>query len=152
MSISTDAILFYGFLIDEDLSPPWYDPEDEDDEYDSESDEGDGEDPTSWAYWKTLYVRGKGVDYDKEFSKAWDILEKAKCEIGVHCSDSCPMFYVTIKKSVIEARRGYPEEVDPNHVKKIKSEWDKQLREFCAGLGIAPPKKFGWFLVSYWEQ
>lgn len=128
MGTSTDAILFYGFSFEDDDAPEWIE---------------EGEET-----WEEKYAIAHGVNPENH-KKAWDIANQSPCELNYHCYIDYPMYLIAIKKTKITANRGGPEEISEKHFKTEKS-WDKEIRDFCKILGVTPPEKFGWYLVSYW--
>jgi hypothetical protein len=134
MGVSTNAILFYGFLIEEDS---------DNQEVITMEDGGGTDRDNFWARkfnlpendWETIY------EHQGEYP----------VRIGTHCSGDYPMYYIAIRASEIVANRGYPEELKAEDLVK-KLEWDNQLREFCKIYGLTPPEKFGWCLASYWSS
>lgn len=137
MSVSTNAILFYGFMLgDEDGWDGPFDPEE----------------------WEEVYCIKNGLtepdeeyeDHETEFQEFWrkvsKLRERAGCEIDSHCSNDFPQYYVCVTKSRTTANRGYPAEiksldVDPN--------WKIVLKEFCTVMDIEYQEP-RWWLVSYW--
>lgn len=134
MSTSTDAILFYGYVWDEEDKPsPWTTGVDDD------RDEED---------WKTRYGRLKGID--PEDWRALDaIAETSPCLVDTHCMATCPMAYVAVRASLTISCRGFPSEILSLAVEPV---WPEQLATFCQDLGIdVSGKKAAWWLVSYWS-
>lgn len=171
MGTSTDAILFYGYVWEDETSRPWTIGK----EYDEDSDESQDEEDDSW---EERYANAMGLkrpeakfpdgvynvktgQYDHptedqplldEYSAYW----KAKYELAAaspvmvdtHCSCECPMPLVAIRESYTCSSRGDATEI--TSLKK-KPEWNKQLKTFCKVMGIdVKGKKPGWFLVSNW--
>jgi hypothetical protein len=146
MGVSTDAILFYGYSWTEETDLPWtigrdpVDNEEEDWEKRLAAALGcprppaDADAATRTAYW----------------DKQRKLVTAAACEVGRHCSNSCPMPYVAVTASCLAAWRGRPKtilslEIDPA--------WNDQLKEFCRLLGISiEGKQPSWQLVSFWEE
>ena len=163
MGVSTDAIVVYGYVCDEEERP--WDVEggaDWDEVLDAKVDAqpevvGFGSDP-----WDTT----PGQD-DRAVFKAWlretyaermalyakraAIAERLKhgCDIDWHCSDGCPMPYVYIVGSRVVASRG-----DPVELKSLEvgADWDERLKAFVAEFGMTPPSDAGprWWLMSWW--
>ena len=179
MTVSTDAILFYGYWWDEETRNPWEIGRVNDDEDDNKVDNAeDG--------WEERYARTKGClapstpfpdrmvtptrengwsSTPKDYSSAeqaiidqyrayWEVkrklIEVAPCLVDTHCSASCPMPYVAVRASVTSSPRGYPTEISSLTVDPT---WEAILIEFCATLGIEiGGKKPGWWLVSDWGE
>lgn len=158
MGVSTDAILFYGHCWGEERSLPWdeHEPDDEDDGWEERYARLKGlAKPT--AEYPSRRVRNESeytpeeraviAEWSAWFSAKNKVAKESTCVVDEHCSDSCPMPFVAITASVIRANRGYPREVESL---SEEPEWDAQLKEFCALMGIEPPGEPKWWLVSYW--
>lgn len=154
MSTSTDAILFYGYVWDEETSTPWTigkDDEDADSERDEEED------------WEERYARLKGGltkpempgGYDSKLyteylHKKGEIVKDSACEVGTHCHSDAPMPYVCIRSTYICNSRGDMTRLSPEQF-EVDEGWDVELKKFCKLMGIAPPAEGpGWYMVSYW--
>jgi hypothetical protein len=157
MGVSTDAILFWGIVSDEE-GHPWlkHQPEDDEDDDDDDSDDDSDDDEFDW---EEVYAEAMGVPcpdaeygddtkpiYQAYWKRKREIIEASGCTFGSHCSGDCPMDYVAVVESETTARRGYPEEITSL---EVKPDWEPKLREFCEKLNIpwGEPK---WWLVSYW--
>src|SRR5215217_6023399 len=150
MGISTDGILFYGYHLPEGAEVPW--DNEEHPLYEHLEDQ--------WDKW-FAYKRGLEIRYG-ESSYSWDAIcsleESLPVEIGIHCSDQVPMYYIAVKGSVVTASRGYPENVDRMVVRSVTHEnsgWDKAIKDFVKEFEIPPPgvdeaSEIGWWLASYW--
>ncbi len=158
MGVSTDAILFYGYCWDEehDLFPDL----DDDDRWSNvilarrgvkspwldlpRFDLPTGERNKKVDQW--VMEHRKEIDEFHRQEKA--IKEEFGVEVGYHCSAEYPFPYVYVK--AIEARRGYPEKVDPSELSALPG-WDEKLDRFLAEFNIEKPnEKPRWWLVSYW--
>ena len=129
MGVSTDAILFYGFPVD-DGGPNHEIICGSDLDADDELDEDE--------IWRRKFALPPEV-------AVWQHQDKYPVTVGTHCSGDCPLHYVAVKKSEITASRGYPEEIKSLDV---NPKWDRQLLEFCKVWGLKPPKKFGRIKVN----
>jgi hypothetical protein len=165
MTVSTDAILFYGYCWDEETHHPWTIGREDDRDQDDEN-------------WENRYARVRGVDAPKalfpertdehgrppkDYTAAeqaivdaylayWDrkreLTGMSSCEIFTHCSNAFPMPYVCVKASRLHSSRGEMTEVKSLAVDPI---WDLQLAEFCEVLGIRTEgRNPAWWLVSNW--
>jgi hypothetical protein len=157
MSVSTDAILFFGFLLEEGVPHPW-----EDEKYDG------------WEEWlaEIFGVELPDRDWDslteEEQGQVWDEYNQAKrealggckIELVTHCSDSYSMYAIGIKESITTAWRGYAQPVNPDM--KVKIGWVEDLMEVGRAFDLElviynsdehkkdTTGKLGWWLVSYW--
>lgn len=176
MTVSTDAILFYGYCWDDEASSPW--------ELGGDvPEESENEDASAW---EERYARVKGLlppsapfpdrevartrenNYDstpKDYSRAeqaiitqheayWDakrkIVAKSPCVVGTHCSASCPMPYVAVRASETHSHRGHPSKI-AGLVKDPS--WNQTLSEFCTTMGIKTGnRRPAWWLVSDWSE
>jgi hypothetical protein len=168
MSISTNAILFYGYCWDEETSRPWTIRKDDEDESDESEEEEDWEDRYALAkglaspsepFPEGTRTRTGQFTFSEEEQKVVDLysvywrarntlVKEAECEVDVHCSLDATMPYVAVCASKITSRRG-----DMNEVKSlgIGFEWNGKLEDFCSALGIdVSEMKPGWWLVSLW--
>jgi hypothetical protein len=85
----------------------------------------------------------------------WDDYWAAKKEavaaypvtLEYHCSGEYPMYFLAVNGTVVTARRGYPEVVQPT---TVAPQQVQALRDFCERFGIecGEPK---WHLFSYWN-
>lgn len=129
MGTSTDAILFYGYAWNDEMSPLW---EGDEDEYD----------------WEERYARLHGRD-PSVYKEILELLKTEPCKIGRHCSSDCRMPFVAIKSTEIRAWRGSPVKVD---LPQVDPMWNEQLLTFCQFMGIDVSKmQPGWYLVSWWS-
>lgn len=162
MSVSTDAILFYGYCWnEEDLElvegeweevilkkrgevNPWDSmPKDLEEYLPGETYAGKRARGDAWI--------GK---YRKEIDEWHEKKEKVRKEFGVdrcfHCSGGCSMPYIAVKEVGVTANRGYPEAIDPSMF-AIQPEWKDKLDRFMKELGIEKPQpEPQWWLVSWW--
>jgi len=148
MSVSTNAILFYGYCWDDEAEHPW--PDGEGEVLDEDEDDN----------WEDRYARARGcLPPDAEASarehKKYETAKKklvaaSRCRVDTHCMTSCPMPYVAVEASVTISHRGYPSTVTSIDVDPT---WDEALTEFCKTLGIkVGKKKPSWWLVSDWSE
>jgi hypothetical protein len=138
MGVSTDAILFYGYVWDEETSAPWTIGKDGDGEYSDEDDED----------WEKRYARLNGVATD--YASRRQIVEECPVKVDTHCHSDAPMPFVCIKSSYICNSRGDMTRLNPEQF-EVEEEWDDQLKKFCKLMGIPIPAEGpGWYMVSYW--
>jgi len=173
MGVSTDAILFYGYCWDDEHSL-W---KADDDDNSDDDDKNDWE--TRYARTKGLLPPSKPFpdrtvaptrennwdstpkDYNSaeraiidQYSAYWDakskLVEAAPCLVDSHCSASCSMPYVAMRKSVTSSHRGYPSKIPSLNVDPA---WNEALVEFCKTMEIkVGNRKPAWWLVSYWSE
>lgn len=157
MGTSTNAILFYGYVFDDEGSRPYEDDNDED--------------------WESRYARLSGLvgpeepypdgvrnsktheyEYTPEEQKIvdkhtafWDkqrkLVEKCGVVVDTHCSCDCPMPFVAVTKSKIVSHRGEWSEIKSLDVGE---DWNQKLKDFCQLMGIKTKGKPKWYLVSDW--
>ena len=132
MSTSTDAILFYGFPIDEDA-------------VDLRALEIDGETDdwyvanSNWEELKGPPQPNNNIDYKGAEWEAWRELkhewEASPQNVGIdtHCSDSYPMYYVHGRQ--YRAYRGDLEEINPAALIPAPED-DANIKAFCERYGI----------------
>jgi hypothetical protein len=156
MGQSTNAVLFYGFTYEDEVSL---------NEMTGNEDSGDD--------WEGYYCRKLGIPEsvwpldsngnqrrreqltEEEYntwSAARDVESKATkdclVEISNHCSGDYGIPYVHVKEAEITVYRGSNKEITLDML-KINPEWDQQIKKFCEIMGIEF-KPCGWRLVSYW--
>lgn len=151
MGTSTNAYLFFGFLIDE------YDEsfqeiiEDWEEKYAAKV--GLVDDSGCWND-KGEYALPEGVARDKALVD-WKVFLKRKSDLvkqlGVtidsHCHHEYPEYFVCISDSFIRATRGNPEIINFDELKEHEN--INKIKYFCElmELKYQEPK---WFLASYW--
>lgn len=171
MGVSTDAILFYGYCWDDEDHSLWKTDDandDDDDGWEERLARAKGCLPPTTPFPERTVepTRENGwsstpKDYDAaeqaiidQYSAYWrakgKIVAASPCLVDTHCSASCPMPYVAVRKSVTVSRRGYPSKITSVDVDPA---WDAALAEFCETLRIKiGNKKPAWWLVSDWSE
>lgn len=151
MGVSTDAILFWGFPLDEGVDFPWLDDEKYNDEWEDYYLEQLGHEiPTfDWGSYESS-KRNEWADRDRydnwrELKKR--LIKESRCQIGYHCSDDYTLYYVCVAESETTAHRGYPKKIEFGNYDS--GGWDEALMGFCEVLGITFYSP-DWYLVSYW--
>jgi hypothetical protein len=141
LSVSTDAILFYGIPLEEDTPVSL--------EGVVGSVANNHEINDDWAHLKHP-PEPKSADYQNAEWDTWreqlNDYEKSiqHVEIGIHCSLDYPMYYLHGRQFI--AYRGDVDEIDPAQLITTPEE-DAVIREFCERYGI-PYKQPKWYLVS----
>lgn len=149
MSTSTDAIIFYGYVWDEETSTPWTIGQDDEETTDED--------------WEERYARlkaglekpdtGNGFDqkvYSEYLAKKREIVKDCPCKVDTHCSGEYPMPYVCISDSYVCNSRGDMTELKPEQF-EVEENWNDELKKFCKLMGITMPAGGPkWYLVSYW--
>lgn len=154
MSVSTDGIIFYGWLFDEGHEFPW-------------------EDYTEEDWWRRvsggphdqqLYdKRGErlpGVteemvsDYFKQ-RRAWDQANPPPFAVVNYCSGDSPIFAIAVSGTVKTAARGYPEKFDPGELAAVGDQEAtvravEAVRKLCAEHDLELKGQPEWYLASYW--
>lgn len=162
MTVSTDAMLVYGYIWD-----------DEHDLFDDESDDK----------WEVRVAKQRGItnpwdayppeierlpydqkraagqqwrDANKAALDAWYAARKAISEeygvrVAHHGSDEWSVPILKIEGAGMTAARGYPKPVASSDL-TVDPGWDDKLRRFVTDLGIdvSEAKGPGWFLASWW--
>ena len=130
MTVSTDAVLFYGFVLLD----------------------GDGDEVGDLEYFLTGEVSTRCTSYWVDIVKErtgrqaseWDI------EFDCHCSDECPIWYICVDSVTISASRGEAVVVHQSDLLcYIDDPKDAKLKAFCQAMNIEY-KEPAWLLVSYW--
>lgn len=150
MGQSTDAIVFYGYIWDDEdalidfdlydavnatmaargISNPW-------------DDRPEGVSHREWA------------DAHQPEIDAWRTMKQAVedeflVDVGRHCSDPAPMPYVFVRSTEITASRGNPK---PLTQITVDPAWKGQLDTFLAECEVEPPEgdnQPGWWTCSWW--
>ena len=151
MGVSTDGQICYGIKFDEDFEFPWAN--------DNEAIEGwwrkvNGYIPPFQLYdedgdyvGKTKPATEKIVTYYQAQGQ-WDAAHPLPIELVNVCSMSSPIYILADASTVVTARRGYPEEINPATMFGDRD----LLLNFCKKYDIdtdgAEPK---WYLSSFWE-
>ena len=164
MGVSTDALLVYGYV--------W---EEEADLFDDESGEREWTEivarlrgiPNPWDQYPEAELaalpyaeqRARGNEWTAAHRAeldAWRDAKKAiEAEYGIdvdyHGSDEWSVPIVKIAGAGKRAARGYPQELAGTDL-AVDPEWDGRLRRFVTDLAIdtSEAKGPGWFLVSWW--
>ena len=157
MSISSDAQISYGVLIEEegmDDMLPWI---------------REGREALeSWWLRETGFehsfeiYNGKG-GYVNEMKPADNIIDKyyeeedrwmkkhpLPLEEVNYCSSDTPMYILAVPNTLVTANRGYPTVLNLDTFSVDMEQQKKQLLDFCENYNIKYIKGPGWFLSSYW--
>lgn len=173
MGQSTDAILFYGYVWDDEDAEPWDDYRNDEwyeavakrrgitspwDFYrDSGAEAQHGALPyqqqePAYESWKNK------VGFEAMLTEWNDVKDSIKAEhptidVSSHCSCDYPMPYICISETERTARRGFPEALDLTKMPPAgQHKWDVELNNFVKALDIdiLDAQGPGWFLVSNW--
>ncbi len=165
MGVSTDGVLFYGYVWDDELDLGF--------EYEWSTIvalkrghlKRGHTDPwkayPTFSHLEWLERDAAGHQWVKEHEAeldAWRAVRKAiEDEFGVdasyHGSNEWRCPYVFVKESRIQASRGYPEAIQPKDLnEKPLAYWDTFLKNFVEELEINLEEAKGpaWWLVSWW--
>lgn len=121
MSVSTDGILFFGYI---------------------DSGNYDDEDP--------LFEALNAESFDEWEPETAKFLKDIGVEIGQHCSDQYPLKFVCVTDSYQRAWRGYPQQIVMFDATEKKIEWTERLKKLCDKLGVTPKKEPDFWLCSWW--
>jgi len=137
MGQSTDALMAFGFDLGEEMPESFT--YDEDDGF--EADEFLLRD-----YDVTIpeWTPGIGQDY---WRKKDELIAGLPVEIITHCSGEYPMYFLAVRGTEHQARRGYPEKAPQRAIEQ--SEIDA-LRAFCEKHGIEWQEP-SWHIFSMWN-
>lgn len=169
MGVSTDAILFYGYCWSDEAHSLWKtDDDNEEDSWEDRYARTKGLPPPSTPYPERTVPSTRENGWDstpkdytaaekaiiKQHTTYWDakgkLVDASPCLVDSHCSASCPMPYVAVRKSVTLSYRGYPNKIASLD---IDPAWNATLAEFCKTMDIkVGNKKPGWWLVSDWSE
>ena len=150
MSVSTDGLLFYGWLFEEGAEFPWEDYEEEE-----------------WwkqvAGYKKLHdlydlydrrgvfrpgVTPEMVTAEYEHQREWDKANPLPFKVVNYCSDSCPIYALAVGE-VLTAARGYPIALVPSDL-VVDEMVIVKVREVCRAHGVNLDGEPKWYLASYW--
>ena len=141
MSVSTDAILFFGYCWDEENFP--FEDVDEEDET--------GEEPDmtlarhqGFDLVPPDHENYKSDDWGNYFAAKRKFLQEMPVIVVCHCHNDCPMYGIALRESVTKAHRGDPKRLffpTPNAVHVFGPILEK--------LGVEQPGIASWWLVSY---
>lgn len=156
MSTSTNGQICYGIYFDEGHEFPW----------DGEEWEGDIENwwliESGWKWDKQNpfdehgnYSTGLHEDHplvNEYFDSRYAWKESHPCPIELvnYQSGECPAHIIALPESIITARRGYPEVINPAYQLNSTKEMTDALTGFCAKYGIEHDTGPQWYLSSYW--
>lgn len=152
MSISTDAILAYGYHLggsegwkvenagrwSDELPVDWFDPEDEDADF-------------AEAATNRLLAAAGFTETDWRIDGYFERRREAETNLGVeivtHCLIDYPMYVLATWS--LEAHRGYPKTINPAEFIGDRLWWDARLTRALKDLGLTP-KQFepAWILCS----
>jgi hypothetical protein len=146
MTTSTNGILCYGFIINEDVELPW-----KTDDYDNDFD--------NWYYtevvpFKEPFEITSNTDSkirQEYFSLYYDFKQKnpAPFELVNYCSCDYPMFILAVAR--IKASRGDPTVINPLELTEYSKEDTKDLKEFAVKYNLIDETDSpSWWLCSYW--
>lgn len=135
MSQSTNAIIAFGFPIDEDTELPW-------DDFDNFE--------TWWA--AVNEIKKPQVPYNDDnkslFTTYWEkknaLVQQCPVELDRHCSTDYPMWFLSLSKTIIMAYRG-----DPVALPILPTHNPQPIIDFCKTYNIEY-KEAKWYLYSDW--
>lgn len=155
MSVSTDGLIFYGVLLDEDTELPWntnkYDYSElewwrdvngfkpTNNLYDENGNWVNGIKPTEEAY-KAYYT--ELALFDKKHPIPFEVVN--------YCSGEYPLYALTARGSYMYGLRGDPTEINPSIDFILDNEKVKVFVDFCIKYFDLTDVKPRWWLGSYW--
>jgi hypothetical protein len=156
MGTSTNGQICFGILFEEDFEFPWTSDED-----------GEGDIHDWWIYQihgfkhdiELFDEAGNHID-GKEPSKedlekyygpkrAFEVAHPLPIELVNYCSGDSAMYILAVPSSTMTARRGYPEEFQPERLTVTQQEI-VVLLDFCRQHYIEMPSEPKWYLSSLW--
>lgn len=157
MSTSTNAQISFGIYFEEGYEFPWG----EETEW-----EGDMEEwwlvESGWKWDKEPLFNPRG-DYNLGFSSShplvdeyftsryeWKKSHPCPVEEVNYQSGEVPAYILAIPESIITARRGYPEVLNPSYCLTATDDMRNTLIEFCQKYGLEMTTGPQWYLSSYW--
>ena len=158
MSVSTDGIIFYGWLFEEGHEFPWDLPDDGDFDGDMEKwwRSVNGYKPLFELYTDDGYAGGKKpiqmkIDQYYSHQHEWEEANPLPFELVDYCSDECPIYALAVKGTVLTANRGYPKPFSPYNLSDTFTALQvAYLETFCKKYGIELKGEPQWWLASYW--
>lgn len=156
MGQSTNGQICYGIMFEEDFEFPWA------------GDDGESDIDDWWIYQVhgfkhdfELYdeagnhLPGKrppsAEDLEKYYGpkRAFEKANPLPVKLVNYCSGDCEMYILAVPRTVLTARRGYPEEFKPEDL--VVSETERAtVQAFCVQHGIEMPAEPKWYLSSLW--
>lgn len=153
MTTSTDGIICYGIMFEEEYLFPW--------DTDEEA-EGDIEDwwrkQVGWKVTKEVYdsagERLPGVTEGEirayfEQQRTFDALHPVPIVTVNYCSGDCEMIILAVPSTVRRCFRGEALAFSPSDL-IVSDEQRAALIDFCAKHGIEAAGNPSWYLASYW--
>jgi len=155
MGVSTNAQLCFGVSLEEETELPW-----NNDRYDYDCDkwwrningfkysvEDPFDDDGNWRTDISDTIREELYDIRYTEEKVWDAAHPLPVEIVWHCSGDYQMYIIAARGTLVVARRGYPESIDPASL-TVSDEDRDALIGFCEQFGFDGEP--GWWLSSMW--
>jgi hypothetical protein len=130
MTISSDAMLYFGFIAGEEDEPPeWL--------YDEEGNLKDFDD---------LILDLAGVDPNISYAKRKPIIDACPAELQTYCSYDYPMYILAIRGYSHVAKRGHTEEISVESL-SVRPEAIENFKDWCNQNKIEY-RQPRWFLCS----
>jgi hypothetical protein len=153
MGVSTDGILLYGWLFEEDTEFPWDKKECRGDEEQWWHEVNGYKPPFQLFTEDGEYIDGKEPT-DKMVTEyfnhqcEWDKANLMPFKVVNYCSDNYPMYAIAVGK-VIEANRGYPVPIKPSELVVDPADAER-VKAVLAKHGLELEGEPRWWLASYW--
>lgn len=129
MSVSTDAQLYYGIQLTEEIELPW-----EAYEFDD---------------WYLSEIMGLDVE-NMEYEDKKEAYDKCLIDCIVHCHENSPMYALCVKGTDLLAYRGYPTEVDIAELSKHVTQDAVAELKRIADMVDPEHGEPAWWISSYW--
>lgn len=137
MSVSTDAILYYGIELGETFATDWYELSEQ---------------------WQKAHAPQCPKDKSDYKTPEWNTWRKAKAEweatpenirIDTHCHFDYSMYFASVHRHYRKAYRGDPLEIDPATL--VATDEDRaMLKKFLEWAHVPYTGEPKWTLCSYW--
>ena len=154
MSTTTDGQICYGIVFEEGFEFPW-------DVIEKDIDEWWIEDVLKFKPSVEIYTedgeyiggqRPSDEVVDQYYDEKTEFIKNSKTlpvQLVNYCSGDVPMYILAIPETVIDARRGYPQVINPQSLVTLEK-YKTVLKQFCEDYSIEYSTEPDWYLSSYW--
>jgi len=135
MGVSTDGIIAFGILF-KDGEAPWQLEENEENGFEGYED---------W------FLSKLEIDQDSTWRAKDRALENLGLTVENYCASNYPRYALVVKESIITARRGDPERIDPTGLVEDTADHRAAFKRGCELLGVTFQMAPEWLLMIYWR-